>query len=103
LERELNAALWGNDFEKLGEFRIVAGVRYKIGPIAHDRYSGVDNGAEFQQRSWVTPSGIFHQVRIVIPPGEALNNCITPVGDPIPLAPGKYAQEASRRAKRWNQ
>lgn len=47
LERELNAALWGNDFEHVTRFEIVPGTRYKIGAIAHDAYRGVDAGQPF--------------------------------------------------------
>src|SRR3989442_1239376 len=61
LETELNAALWGNNFERIAKFQICKDVEYKVGSIAHDKYSGIDNGQNFQQRSFITPSGIFKQ------------------------------------------
>ena len=68
LERELNAALWDNDFKFLAKFRVLSGVRYKIGPIAQDNYRGVErkDGVEtpFEQFSYFKNAGLFHQVQI---------------------------------------
>jgi hypothetical protein len=72
LERELNAALWGNDFRYLAKFRVRSGVRYRIGPIAHDRYQGVEYHQEgqtvkevpFDQYSYFRNSSLFYQVQI---------------------------------------
>lgn len=109
LETELNAALWGNNFERVAVFQILEGIKYKIGPIAHDHYSGIDNGKRFNQRSWLKPSGRFHQVNIVIPEpkqSEApkqLEDCVLDLKRDFLVEPGNFAREASKRAKRFIQ
>lgn len=102
LERELNAALWGNDFEVLTRYCIKPGVPYKIGAIAHDRYAGLDFGRTFEQRAFLTPSGIFRQVTFFWQKGDTIDK-FTLKGQSLALAPGRYAREASQRAKRFNQ
>ncbi|MEF3074221.1 hypothetical protein V2P20_04215 [Methylobacter sp. Wu1] len=69
LERELNAALWDNDFRYLAKFRVLEGVKYKIGPIAHDKYQGVDftpsgGRLSFDQYSYFRNANMFLQVQI---------------------------------------
>ncbi len=65
LERELNAALWDNDFRFLAKFRVLPGVRYRIGPIAHDKYQGVErDGRPFDQYAYFRSAGHFLQVQI---------------------------------------
>jgi hypothetical protein len=69
LERELNAALWGNDFRWIAKFRIRDDVKYKIGPIAHDRYRGIDEtpsgrGLGFVQYSYFRNAKLFYQIQI---------------------------------------
>jgi len=72
LERELNAALWGNDFKHLAKFQVHVGVKYRIGPIAQDSYQGVERRRTasgmveepFDQYSYFKTAGLFHQVQI---------------------------------------
>jgi hypothetical protein len=72
LEKELNAALWGNEFRFLAKFRVFQGVRYKIGPIAHDKYQGVERATDgtevidvpFDQYSYFRNANLFYQVQI---------------------------------------
>ncbi|KGM41391.1 hypothetical protein JY96_18570 [Aquabacterium sp. NJ1] len=72
LERELNAALWGNDFKYLAKFRVLPGVNYKIGPIAQDSFQGVELRqvgtrtieVPFDQYAYFKNMGLFHQVQI---------------------------------------
>jgi hypothetical protein len=108
LERELNASLWGNDFERVFVFHILPGVRYEIGPIAHDDYAGVDGAANadarlgFYQRSWVTPSGVFRQVRFL-----DFSTCdrsqLVASRDCFTIGAGRYAREQAGRARRFLQ
>jgi hypothetical protein len=104
LERELNAALWGNDFERMFVYQMVAGTRYEIGPIAHDHYAGFDRDATskvekgFYQRSWVTPSGIFHQVRFLDVSRTKMTRLITSRGS-FAISAGRYAREQAARAR----
>lgn len=69
LEKELNAALWDNDFRYLAMFRVLESVAYKIGPIAHDKYQAVDRtdfgrGKPFDQYSYFRNANMFFQVLI---------------------------------------
>jgi hypothetical protein len=102
LERELNAALWGNDFAGVTIFVVNRGARYQYGPIAHDRYSGTDEGQVFYQRAFFTPSGIFKQVKFLLNAGQSLRDCVKETGS-LQIAAGRYAREASSRAKRYRQ
>lgn len=114
LETELNAALWDNNFERVAVFKIVDGIKYKIGPIAHDHYAGTDNSStdsrkRFYQRSWLKPSGRFHQVNIIIPePKDSekrkeLKDCLVDLKRDFLVEPGNFAREASKRAKGYPQ
>jgi hypothetical protein len=103
LETELNAALWGNDFEGVTKFEMIKGARYRIGPIAHDNYVGVDGGLRFYQRSFLTPSGIFKQIKFLLAGTANLRSCVKQLGSPIAIASGRYAREASARAKKFVQ
>jgi hypothetical protein len=76
LEMELNAALWGNDFEGVTKFEILKGAKYKIGPIAHDEYSGIDGDQIFFQRAFFTPSGIFKQIKFILSDNKDLMACV---------------------------
>ncbi|QBR01505.1 hypothetical protein [Paraburkholderia pallida] len=102
LEMELNAALWGNDFEGVTKFEMIKGARYLIGPIAHDNYSGYDTERIFYQRAFFTPNGIFKQVKFVLTQDQKLLDCVKKIGA-FTLAEGRYAREASARAKRYEQ
>ena len=102
LENELNASLWGNDFAGIAKFEMISGARYEIGPIAHDNYPGVDDGQVFYQRSFFTPSGIFKQVKFKIAGSRDLRDCVKHLGG-FTIAAGRYAREASARAKRYRQ
>ncbi|MGF6720850.1 hypothetical protein P3T43_000191 [Paraburkholderia sp. GAS41] len=102
LEIELNAALWGNDFKGITKFEMVRGAPYQIGPIAHDDYAGIDRGRVFYQRAFFTPGGIFKQVKFVLPERGNLIDCVKQVGS-FTIAAGKYAREASVRAKKYQQ
>ena len=99
LERELNAALWGNDFERVAVFRIRENVQYKIGQSAHDSYSGIDSGVAFYQRSFITPSGVFKQVSFFKEEAKPWTEYVKDMREDITIKPGNYAREASRRAK----
>lgn len=75
LEKELNAALWDNDFRYLAKFRVLKGVKYEIGPIAHDKYRGIDGTdwakknpsnqmkKAFVQYSYFRNENLFYQVK----------------------------------------
>jgi hypothetical protein len=102
LEMELNAALWGNDFEGVTKFEMTGNGSYLIGPIAHDDYSGIDGGQQFYQRSFFTPSGIFKQIKFVLAERQDLSTCVRVLQN-IPLAAGRYAREASARGKKYRQ
>ena len=102
LEVELNAALWGNDFEGVTEFEMIRGALYRIGPIAHDGYAGLDGGQVFHQRAFITPSGIFKQIRFVLPGTQRLTDCVKQKGS-FTISAGRYAREASARARRYRQ
>lgn len=103
LETELNTALWGNDFDKLQKYRVIPKTRYKIGPIAHDSYTGIDNDSRtvgphgdkrFIQWSWVTPSRIFKQVTFFKEAGNARSDYVQRVGEPVTILPGRYHRTA---------
>ena len=74
LERELNASLWGNELRFLAKFQVMQGVKYKIGPIAHDKYQGVERvsspsgelGKPFDQYSYFRNQNLFYQVEIAM-------------------------------------
>jgi hypothetical protein len=105
LERELSAALWGNDFERVFVYQMLAGVHYEIGPIAHDDYAGIDGTATsnaergFYQRSWVTPSGVFRQVRFLDFSPGGMTRLVVP-RDSFTIGAGGYAREQAGRARR---
>jgi len=99
LERELNASLWGNDFEGITKFVMIKGSRYQIGSIAHDNYAGFDADKLFHQRAFFTPSGIFKQVRFVLGERRRLADCVKQL-ERFPIAAGGYAREMSARAKK---
>lgn len=99
LELELNAALWGNDFHRIIKLQVLTGARFLIGPIAQDSYSGVDGSQSFFQRAYFLPSGILKQVKFVIGGARKLCDCVR-VLDDFPVSAGRYAREASWRAKR---
>jgi hypothetical protein len=69
LERELNAALWENDYRYLAKFRVREKVKYEIGPIAQDGYQGIDKtpwgkDQTFQQDCYFRNQNLFYQVKI---------------------------------------
>lgn len=101
LEIELNAALWGNDFEGITRFEIKPDVNYRIGPIAHTDYAGWegDPSKTFFQRSFITPSGIFKQVKFVLEDGVGLIDCVKQLGESFKIPPGNFARKASLRAR----
>ena len=47
LERNLNAALWGNTYQTVGLFRLHVGVSYLIGPIGQET-RGIQKDARFR-------------------------------------------------------
>lgn len=98
LEMELNASLWGNDFEVLTRYLVVRGAAYEIGPIAHDDYEGRDRGLLFHQRAFVTPSGVLQQVRFVLQPGQSLEACVRKV-EASRVHPGRYHRTALLRMR----
>lgn len=104
LERELNAALWGNEFERVYTFQMLTRVRYEIGPVAHDDYAGFDGAAIFRapegfyQRSWVTPSGMFQQIRLLDFGSHVMTQLVTSRGS-FMIGAGRYAREQARRAR----
>lgn len=101
LEIELNASLWGNDFEKVAKFELLPKIQYQIGPIAHDNYVGNENGI-FYQRSFVTPSGIFQQVKIDKDLAWPWENYIRLI-DIYMINEGNYCRHMAKRSKRRNQ
>jgi hypothetical protein len=114
LEQELNAALWGNEFDGVIKFQILnkrPAVRYKIGPVAHDLYAGVEIDrsttpatiSPFVQRSFLTPSGIFKQVTIIKPPEDPLDAYVRMIGPPTPIGSGRFSREMASRAKKFKQ
>jgi hypothetical protein len=103
LEVELNAALWSNDFEGITKFQMIKGTKYRIGPIAHDDYVGLDNGRRFYQRAFFTPSGIFKQVTFILGENRDLSACVMQLGSSFSISAGRYAREASKRAKKYRQ
>jgi hypothetical protein len=107
LERELNAALWGNDFEGITMFNMVCGAQYRIGPIAHDFYVGIEKSSTgidlFYARSFFTPGRIFKQIKFVLHNQHDLSTCVTQFGQSIRIGAGRYAREASARAKQFRQ
>jgi hypothetical protein len=102
LEVELNAALWGNDFEGIAKFEMIRGARYRIGSIAQGGYVGIDEGRRFYQRDFLTPSGIFKQVKFVLTGKTGLLDCVKKL-ERVPISSGRYAREASARAKKFRQ
>ena len=109
-ERELNASLWGNDFEVVRKYLIVKGVPYKIGDIAHDSYVGHDSfdyretKSPFVQKSWVTPSGIFKQVVLVLGGAHGdLAQCVCEQKPEIRIRAGRYARATAAQAKKHRQ
>jgi hypothetical protein len=105
-EAELNASLWGNDFEMIAKFQIHEKVKYQIGPIAHSDYRGVDGGQPFYQRSFVTPRGIFKQVSFLADRRtfeKDWTKYVRDLGKDFVIKAHRYAREASRRAKAWKQ
>jgi hypothetical protein len=106
LEAELNASLWGNDFEMIAKFQIHEKVQYQIGPIAHSNYRGVDGGQPFYQRSFVTPRGVFKQVSFLADRRTFEKDWakyVRDLGKDFVIKAHRYAREASRRAKAWKQ
>ena len=97
LETELNASLWGNDFDGVTKYAMqkVDGAKYKVGPIAHDGYAGVDAGQLFYQRSWITPSGIFKQVVFILNAGLSLSTLVR-AESTFAIAPGRYHRRSPR-------
>jgi hypothetical protein len=108
LERELNAALWGNDFERVFAYQMRPGVRYEIGPIAHDHYAGFERFAKspaeqtFEQRSWVTPSGVFQQVKL-LDFGSRNKTLLVISRGSFVIGAGQYAREQAGRARTFSQ
>ncbi len=97
LEIELNASLWGNDFDRVQSFTMnrVAGAKYKIGNVAQSGYAGCDTGQLFYQRSWVTPSKIFKQVVFILDTGTSLETLVR-AGQSFSIAPGRYHRTGNR-------
>ena len=62
LRKELNAALWGDDFETIAKFQICRNVEYKLGSMAQDNRSGVRDGVYFEYHHFHNSPGIFKQV-----------------------------------------
>lgn len=101
LERELNAALWGNDFERVFCFQMRPRVHYEIGPIAHDDYVGKAGRGQFYQRSWVTSSGVFQQVRFRDFDVSDSARLVVTRGSSLVKA-GRYARVQGRRRALWS-
>jgi hypothetical protein len=101
LEIELNAALWGNDFEGLTKFEIKPNVKYHIGKIAHDNYAGWEGSIDktFTQRSFITPSGIFKQVKIILEQGIGLRECVKQSGGSFKIAAGNFSRAGAKRSR----
>jgi len=102
LERELNAAHWGNTFEGLSKFEMLPGAVFRIGAIAHDNYVGIDDGRRFIQRAYFSSRGIFKQVTFVLSKNRTLVDSVRKTSS-FPISAGRYAPEASRRAKQCRQ
>ncbi len=103
LERELNAAVWGNEYDQLHVYTMRPGAVYQIGPVAHHNYAGVDHGVPFTQRAYFSPGGIFKQVTFVLGDGLNLLESVRTEGGPLALSPGRFAREATKRAKLYRQ
>ncbi|MCM8738891.1 hypothetical protein M5E06_32920 [Azospirillum sp. A1-3] len=109
LEMELNAALWGNNFQYIAKFRIMAGTKYEIGPIAQS-YRGEEelekDGRKvlvpFFETGWVPFTGTLRQVVIHTGMKQSVADCLQLLED-RPLAAGRFAREAMQRAARFTQ
>lgn len=98
LEMELNASLWGNDYEGVVTYEPMgrnSRVSYQIGPVAHDRYAGVDGYQLFQQRAFVQPSGMFEQVKFILTGGIDLRVVLRQVALQ-PMTSSRYVRNAPK-------
>jgi hypothetical protein len=102
LERELNASLWGNDYQHLAKFQVRNGVKYKIGKIAHDNYTGIElhrneNGkvveVPFDQYAYFRNANLFYQVQIDM---DGDWRTYLELLEDVPLNPGNLVSRAGR-------
>lgn len=97
LEMELNASLWGNDYEGVLTYEPMGkpDVSYQIGPVAHDGYAGAESFQLFQQRAFITPSGIFKQVKFILEGGVDLRVVLREVAS-LPLRSSRHVRNAPK-------
>lgn len=99
LEKELNAALWGNDFKFLLIVKAnnsTPPLKYKIGTVVQGNYRGFDNKKDvepFVQQDFITPSGIFKEVQFDSFGVEDLKLCLDIVVEARPIRAGNYVQK----------
>ncbi len=104
LEKELNAALWGNTFEFLLVARatnITPPLKYKIGTVVQGHYRGLIDGKTFTQRDFITPSGLFKEVQFDSYGIDDLKFCLEVVEHARPINAGNFARKKVPRDHKW--
>ncbi len=98
LEKELNAAFWGNGFKFLLVVKAnnsTPPLKYKIGTVVQGDYHGFEgkDTSPFTQHDFITPSGIFKEVQFDSFGVEDLKLCLDIVDAARPIKAGNYAQK----------